>query len=339
MLGLRRSKWIVGASAAFLALAAVVHAWGGLMPPPGGRSPGPFAAVGRVPPILRLALRAARTLRYTGTRVIEFRTSDRPKRHVEYILKDGPRSRVWFPESSPYSGQIIIEKGGTRYHYMPNTGEIQKSSARGGDAYVRLVQAIREGRYVARVREDGAVAGIHTRAVSIEEPGGAVVQRLWIQPGTGMVLKRVLYDASGAGVGFFEFQSLEFNPTIKSGDFAFGAANVKYVQLRDKIADAARRTGLMPFSVPANRGYDLRTVHVLRPRSPHPILVQTYHGTQGFVSLFQTTGPINARLLEKVAAGRYQTYTWRQNGSNFALVGDPEVAELHRIASLVGAGG
>jgi hypothetical protein len=245
---------------------------------------------------------------------------------------------VWFPERSPYAGQIIVERGRDRLHYFPETGEIQRSAARGEAAYNRLATMVRDGRYVTTVREDGFVAGVHTQVVTVAEAAGGVVQRLWIDPSSGMILRRVLYDSSGRNVGFFEYKAIEFNPAVKASDFTVNLKGARYVQLRDKVAEEARGAGLPAYEIAANRGYELTAVRVLGGRSRHPTLVQTYRGTEGSVSLFQTTGPINARLLAKLAGDRYQTYTWRQDGSNFALVGDPGVAELQRIAGLVGRG-
>lgn len=268
---------------------------------------------------------------------MEFRTSSQPRRHVEYILRDGPRSRVWFPDDSPYARQIIVEKAGQRMHYFPATREIQKSAARGEGTYSRLVQMIRDREWRVAVGRGGPIAGIQTRVATITDMSGSVVQRLWVDPRSGMVLRRDLYDAAGGRVGFFQFQNVSFNPTVKPGDFVIDRPG-RYVFLRDKVTDLSRRTGLLPYKVGRNRGYDLTAVHLLQPNGKHPTLVQTYRGTNGFVSLFQTTGPINAKRLARMAAGRYQTYTWRQDGSNFALVGDLGVAELRRIKGLVGAG-
>lgn len=290
-----------------------------------------------VPPVMRRALQAARNLRFSGTRVVEFRTGPDAGRHVEFILKDGPRSRVWFPDDSPYAGQIIIEKGRQRMHYFPKTGVIQRSAARGEDAYNRLVEMIRNRQYGVSVASGGTIAGLATRVATVTDESGKPTQRLWIDPSSGMVLRRDLYDVSGATVGFFEYSNVNFNPVIGAGDFNVPNANVRYTKLRDRIGAISGRTGLLPYALVQGQGYELMSVHVLQPKSAQPMLVETYKGTQGSVSLFQTRGPINARRLEKLAAGRYQTYTWRQNGSSFALVGDLGASELQRLAGQVAA--
>jgi hypothetical protein len=291
---------------------------------------------GGIPPVVRLAVRAARTLRYSGTRTVEFLSGSERKRHVEYILKDGPRSRVWFPSDSPFAGQVIVEKGGKRSHYFPGRDVAETSDARGEDAYTRFVQMIKNGRRLrVTVRPGIDVAGIGTKEATVEDASGNLVQRLWIDPANGMVLRRDLYDGVGSRVGSFEFQVVNYRPVVHPEDFEISRAGARWLKMKDRLLELSKKTGMPAYAVEPGRGYNLTAVRLLDPNRKAPMLVQTYRGPQGLLTLFQTKAPIDAQRLKRLAEKRFRTYTWKLEGANFALVGEVDVAELRRVAGLV----
>jgi outer membrane lipoprotein-sorting protein len=289
-----------------------------------------------VPPVVRLAIRTARTLRYSGRRTVEFLSGADRKVHVEFVLKDGPRSRVWFPSDSPFAGQVIVEKGGKRTHYFPGRDAVETSTARGEEALARFVEMIKNARRMRiTVRPGGQVAGVKTQEAAVQDPSGNVVQRLWIDPDTGMILKRELYDRVGSKVGSFEFQTINYRPVIQPGDFEIARAGARRLKMRDRLLELSKDSGMVPYALEPAGGYNLIAARVLGKNRNAATLVQTYRGPKGALTLFQTKAPIDAQRLKRLGADRYQSYTWKLDGVNFALVGDLSVAELRRVAGLV----
>lgn len=290
----------------------------------------------RLPGIVQKALGAARNLKYSGTRTVAYREGPVLKTRVEHVLKDGPKTRIWFPEGSPNAGLVIVENGPKRLHYMPGTGRVVETPARGDDALKRLAAVLRNpARFEIRVSRGGPVAGLPTRLVDVVDRRGKKVQSLWIEPRSGMVLKRELYDRAGALTGSFEFKSVDFEPKFSPGDFEV-ARGPKQDRLKATLRELCRRHGFEPLALADGHGYRLRAVRVLNPQGRAPVLMQSYAGPDGALTLFQVSGEVDPKRLGRLARDRASAHVWKANGKSLVLIGSAEPNELVRLASLVG---
>src|SRR5438094_251063 len=87
-----------------------------------------------LPPLVRKSFMANRTSKYSGERTVEFKHGPDRASHVEYVLKDGIRTRIEFPDDSEYKGQIIVDDGQQRLHYYPDRNEIDAEPAHRRDS-------------------------------------------------------------------------------------------------------------------------------------------------------------------------------------------------------------
>jgi len=290
----------------------------------------------RLPPVVIKALSAARNLKYSGTRTVSFREGPERRSHIEFILRDGPRSRIWFPPGSPNHGQIIIENGPKRVQYLPDADKVIESPSRGDDALRRLAATIRNAsRFRVAVSKGDVLAGFQTQRVDITDHRGNCIQRLWIEPKSGMVLKRELYDRVGAVVGSFEFTNVNFSPKIQRGDFEV-KRNVRQIRLKELLGELCEKHGFERLSLAEDQEYALQAVRVLNPKGKLPVLMQSYFGPKGVVTLFQFTGDVRQSRLGKLAKEGTSAYAWNSYGKTLVLVGEVNRSELVRLSGLVG---
>lgn len=291
----------------------------------------------QAPPILQKAFNAVHKIRYTGTRVVEFKKGPDRKKHTEFVIVDGARSRVEFPGGSPFAGQIIVESGKQRMHYFPDKNEVHMLPARREDAVFRLVSmAKRFGKEGGlKFSEDAgeAVAGKATRLATISDKDANPLQKLWINPETGLILRRVIFDRVGSPIGSFEFTRVNFKPVLKPGDFVI-KRNARILKPMDLAKRLASENDFAPVFLPASEGYELEHSRVDTWEQGSKIFAQRYEGKKGNLTLFQVKGkapePRNRRGRENLI------YSWESNGRNFALVGGSSLEELQRLAKVLG---
>lgn len=289
--------------------------------------------VAQVPASLRKALRSYGKLRYSGTRVVEFRAGANRQRHTEIITVDGFRTRVEFPQSSPLSGQIVVENPKERRHYFPALNELRVLPPRREEAFGRIVQMAK--RFGFTEQPGGEFAGAATRLVQISDPQGNVVQKLWIEPKSGMVLKRELYERSGTMVGFFEFSQFTLNPTIDPTDFALAPKGVKVVTPAALLARQIKKGGFQDVRL-IDPAYHLESSRYQKIAG-NDVLAQLYVGNGHRFTLYQLKALVNSGELEKQRRPGLNTFAWQKDGASFALVGDLSEAELKELARRLGA--
>ncbi len=299
----------------------------------------PKAAQAQLPEILRKAIGASPRLRYSGERIIEFRRGSERKRHTEYIVKDGPRFRIDFHAGSEYAGQVIVETGHQRLHFLPDRNEIQVLPPRKDEALARLRSlAGRLGKDRVRFQhtEGDSVAGVRSETVGVFDLRGHLIMRLWIDPRSGLILKRELYDAVGGLVGLLEFSKVNFEPIIRDSDFQIQRASAKRVTPEEHARRLMRENHMLPVFLPEDSGLLLESAKML-DGDRRGVLLLTYHGASGTVSFYQLAAPINPRRLEAQAGPDNRVHIWRMREKTFALVAAMAADELQAIAARVHA--
>lgn len=288
-----------------------------------------------MPAILKKAIAAFPKLRYSGVRLVEFKEGPERKRHTENVIRDGKRSRVEFPGTSPFHGQIIIEDGNRRLHYFPQAKEIHVFPSRKEEAFERMFRMIGHSRGGVRITTAAGdtVAGLRTEQVVISDSKGNVMQRIHIEPRSGLILKRELFDRVGTPAGYFQFTKVNLSPNIDRHEFEMRVRGAKWVSVDELAKRTARENQMLPIFL--GDGYKLEHSRVIRVAGD-PVFVQMYRGPRGRMSLFQTMGSIDSDRLKRMGRGRAQTYAWQMQGRTFVLVGDASVDELKRLAKRLG---
>lgn len=285
-------------------------------------------------PLILKMFQAQGSLTYSGTRVVELGVGAARKRHQEIVLRNGPRTRVEFPEDSEFAGQVIIENRGERRHYFPDINEIRVEPARFDEAFSRLGQLLKSGMQVS-VEPGADIAGLHTMVSTFRDRQGNIIQRLWVDPSTGMILRRDLMDEVGNRTGYFEFSKVNYRPVVSPSDFELKRKGAKVSTLDQELQKLSRQLQLPPLRIPPSEPYALQAVRMVGT-GDRAILAQVYTGQRGRVSLFQTRGPINPERMQRLVGGRLRSVTWQADGRSLAIMGDVTQDELVRLARLLG---
>ncbi len=292
-----------------------------------------FEIADRLPSALKAALKAYGKIRYSGSRIVEFKSGPDRQRHVEYVITDGFRSRVEFPDDSPLRGQVIVETPKERRHFTPKSNEIHVLPPRREEAFGRIANMAKR-RFRFTQSGGGSIAGLSTQLVSISDPQGNVLQKLWIDPKSGMVLKREVFDRGGALQGFFEFQKVDLTPNIDPSEFRLQPKGARVVTPNLVLNRLIRKGSFQDVRL-TGTSYHLESAKI-QNIGGRQVLVQLYLGDGHRISLYQLAASIDPAKLDKLA-GALNTYAWQRGESTFALVGDLTDAELRTLARRLGA--
>jgi outer membrane lipoprotein-sorting protein len=293
---------------------------------------------GQIPPIVEQAAKASKNLRYRGERRIQLRFGPDLVQHTEYILKDKMRTRIWFPDEGSYRGQIIVENESERRHYFPDRNQIDVLPPRREENIARWGKMGKQGRPqpVYRVEDGGQIAGIATKQVEMSGGNGFVFMRMWIDPKTGLVLKRTIYNKSNQPQAVAEFTKVEFNPRFQRGDFELAIRNAKIITPRDRLAELIQRGSFQNVSFAPKDLYKLESSRIQRIDNV-PALVQVYVRRDGRVSLYQVKAQIDPEKLRRSGRGeKVGAYSWQKAGTSFVLLGDLPESKLRELAQRLG---
>lgn len=292
-----------------------------------------------VPAIIQKVVDASR-LTYAGTRTVQFGNGVKAKTHVEIVLHDGDRTRIEFPVGSPLGGQIIVEDSRQRQQYFPKRNEIELLPPRNDVTFVRLAafvkRAIKQGWTIGDSPGD-RIAGVNTELTYLQDPKGVVRHRLWVDPATGMILRRAIYDVNGDIQAAFEFSQIDYSPSVRAADFVIDRPGARIVTPEMIANEMAAKIGLEPALLSASSGYRLDSSRVVKVGAGRA-LSMLYSGPSGKLSLFILKGGVNSQRLGDFAKGRYRVYSWLRNGQTLALVGELDESRLQQIAGQVTKG-
>lgn len=292
------------------------------------------------PPILRKAFQNAQKLRYAGTRTVEFRRGGSDDRHDEVITRDGSNIRIEFPEGSKFAGQIIVENSRERKHFFPDRNEIHILPPRREEAFDRLLRLLSgKNRVVISTAPGQSVAGRRTEQVVISDRSGNVMQRLYIEPDSGLILKKQLFDPVGAPVGGFEFRTVDMNPRVNRGFFRIVRRGATVLTPADLLERLAKERGFAVVVLPLSSGYRLEGSFA-RDIGGSDVLVQMYGSKAGRrLTLFQLKKAVSPDRLRAFARDEdLKSVTWQSGGRTFVLVGNLDESALRSVAQPISGG-
>lgn len=287
-----------------------------------------------IPEIVKKALKAQRYLRFQGRRVVTIRREGVNSSFEDLVWQDGKSTRVEYPPGSTRAGQIIVDANGERRHYFPSEGEIEIARSKGSGLPSGNVGALSR-RAGARFVIGGTemIAGVGCQVVEAEGPNGAGL-RLWIDPVSGMVLRRETYDLSGNLVAGFEFTQIEIGASMSPATFTLDVPNARIVTSNERIERIGRKHGFEPLRLPESSPFNLDGGRVMKTAG-REAFVQMYSGPGGRFSLFRVRGEVDPQELQRKAKG-FRSLTWTRNGETLALVGDVDESTLRTVAEEFG---
>ena len=287
-----------------------------------------------VPPILLHAIQASDTIRFTGRRTVTVLKDGQPDRHEEIVMRDGPQLRIEFPREGSYAGQVIVEDGNERRHYIPRTNEVRVLPTRREEGLQRLRALARAG----GVTTEGGdrIAGYATTVLVVRDAMGNPLQRLAIEPESGMVLSRQVYDATGVQIGGFTFTRVDLSPgPFDPSLFRIERKGVRTSTPRDELQRKARQGGYPAVGLAESTGFRLEGVG-LRRLPVGTLLAQNYSGPGGRLSLYALRAAVDPATLRKQGGKRLRSVSWVDGGVTYVLLGPQDDSTLARLKAAVG---
>ena len=298
---------------------------------------GPKRFRGDVPMMLVRAIQAQPRLRYTGTYTVEFKQGPTPLRHVEYITRDAGRYRIDFPSNSQFAGQVIIEDQNIRQHYRPNVNEIIQQPPRHGEAWEKVANLATDPHYQLTTAPGSNIAGFKTDQLVVMDKSGNVLQRLFIEPNSGVIMKRQIFDAVGTPAGYFEFTSIDLDPKIDPSIFVIKRKNAKIITPIMQLQRLCTRRGFNLRYLPPGSGFQLEGAN---PRNFAGIegLVQTYLNGKARLWIYQLKAPLDPERLRQQAGKNQQFFSFQSLGETIVLIGNVPERKLERFATQMTGG-
>jgi len=284
-----------------------------------------------LPPVLARAIQASAKLRFAGRRTVTVLRDGQPRRHEEIVMRDGPRTRVEFPADGDYAGQVIVENAAERRHFLPAANEVRVLPPRREEGIQRLRALAKQGR-VATAPGD-RVAGVATIEVTVADAAGNPLQRLAIDPVSGMLLRRRLYDATGVEIGGFVYTRIDLAPApFDPALFRIDRKGVQTTTPWDTLRRLAKSGDYQAVGLAESTGYRLDGVRIARG----PLLLQQYVGPNNRrLFLYQLRNAVDSAQLQKRAA-RLHSLSWSSGDLTFVLLGPQDDATLARLKESVG---
>ncbi len=181
---------------------------------------------------------------------------------------------------------------------------------------------------------------------------GSLRERLWIDEGTGLLVRRETYDGGHEPARLAAYLSLDLGPADGAGQPARPTLTAARSPLRRQDASEIDATGLealrgagwvVPEELPG--GYEATGVYAVTSDEAQPLQI-TYSDGLYTVSLFQQPGTLDwtslrpgAEPLPDLGFQAYHwpgsvpaVYVWETAGHTYSIVGDAPSGDLHAIA-------
>jgi len=294
---------------------------------------------GDVPGLLYRAIHSAKRAHYSGRKTVEFIHNGKAISHDEIVYRDGLKTRIEFPQGSKFSGQIIVEDEKGRKHYFPDRNEVLVLPPRREeslDRLIRLVKRAQDKKVGLSSSQGQRVAGLLTNQIVVTDGAGNITQRIYIEPKSGIVLKRELFEAGGSRWGSFEFSQIDLDPPPFDGSlFQFERRGVHVVTPRDELKKLVAGKEFSPVWLPPSTGFLLEESHLDKIEST-PALIESYvkkgdyQGTAK-ISVFELVGAVDPEQFRKFNRDEYHAASVQKEGKTFVVVGSLDEDSLKQL--------
>lgn len=290
--------------------------------------------------------RAESIVTLEGVRVTQFFLPTPLPAVEERILRSGVRYRVEYLRPPERRGEVLIDDGLRRFHYVPRLHRMQVSPSDLPQILRRrreLLTRLRQRELLLEAKGSETVAGRHAVVLEAKSRQGKPLRRWWIDQEQGVILRMEEFTLRGELRLRTEFVRLTLPAFIPPEQFVprFPAPVRRQEILPPSrvFASVEEAQPLVPFPIrqPQTLPPGFRLVEVrLRLVRYRPLVSLHYTDEATSVALFQTRLPLrqDAPLLRTLAPPGTQVVAWREGDVHLVLLGDasPEVFEQIRKA-------
>lgn len=278
--------------------------------------------------------RAERTVALEGVRVTQFFLSVPLPPVREHIQRAGVRYRVDYLQPPPRHGEVLIDDGIHRFHYVPCLKRVHVLPSDQPVSLRRrqeLLSRLRRRELLLSVRDSQPVAGRKAVLLEARTPQGLPVRRWWIDREYGFILRTEAMTPRGELQMRSEYVRLtlpaEIPPDRFIPSFPTQAIHEDVLPPSQVFASVKEAQPLVPFTIRQPRklpaGFHLAEVRVRMVRA-RPLVSLHYTDESASLVLFQTRLPIHANgpLLKSLAPLTARVEAWRDGDVNLVLVGN-----------------
>lgn len=278
--------------------------------------------------------RAERTIALDGVRVTQFFLPEPLPAVQEHIQRAGVRYRVEYLQPPPRRGEVLIDDGISRFHYIPSLKQVRVLRSEQAQMLRRrqdLLQRLRRREILLTVKGIEPVAGRRAILLEARTPQGTPVRRWWIDHEYGAILRIEELTPRGEVRLRSEYVRLTLPASIPPQRFVprFPAQAKKQDILPPSqvFASVKEAQMLVPFTIrqpqKLPRGFRLVEVRGRMVRM-RPLVSLHYTDESSSLVLFQTRLPLRANgpLLPSLAPLAARVEAWRDGDVNMVLVGD-----------------
>lgn len=290
--------------------------------------------------------RAERTLALEGVRVTQFFLPIPLPAVEERIVKAGVRYRVEYLQPPGRRGEVLIDDGLRRFHYLPRLKKVQVLPSDQPFILRRrreMLGRLRRGEIFLEAKGVEPVAGRRAVLLEAKSRQGQPLRRWWIDREYGVVLRMEELTPGGEVRMRTEYVRLTVPAVVPPERFAprFPAPVRRQEVLPPSqvFASIEEAQPLVPFTIrrPQTLPKAFRLVEVrVRLVGQRPLVSLHYSDEVTSLVLFQTRLPLraDAPLLKSLAPLSARVEAWRDGDVNLVLIGDapPEVFEQVRGA-------
>ncbi len=290
-----------------------------------------------LPPELKEVFSKAKTLRFSGTRSVTVVRAGRVQTHNEYVTKDGMNLRIEFAPGSPFAGQIIVETKEERKHYFPDKNEIHENPSFGKrqfEGFRTNFRGSKGGPSHYESSAGGVIAGLTCTKYQLSDSQNNPIAQIFVEPRSGMLVKRIVFDPTGNIAGSYEFISITLDPKIQPGAFKISRKGATVIRPIDELRKHAKALGIPAMSLPRSSGYLLENAYV-RDIKGAKVIVQTYGKEESRLSVFLTKSPLNASDLRRSNRGELSSSVRTLNGLTLVVMGDQSEERLRTLSNLL----
>ncbi len=291
--------------------------------------------------LLDAVIKANLSLKCRGIRVVTFKFERDGKgstrQFKEWIVMDGEKIRTEYTGDERLAGQIAVDNGKDRLHYLPKENVINKSPSLQHQNSGRLEMLMGEKRkeYTITVAEGGKVCEYSTFLITLKSTRG-FTHRIWVDKRGKAILKRDFVGPDPNRGTSFEFERFDYRDRIDSGEFKIMKPGATVLEPIDRLALAAKKVEYSSYAISGDPNFKLYEAGSFEAGSEKVMVLRSIYGDgKTVVTLHQFRGAIDPERLKGREAVRTRFHNWKEDGYNFVLVGDLPASELERLAKLV----
>lgn len=289
--------------------------------------------------VLQRVIQSERTLKMEGQRTTKI---GKEPGLVENVYRSGRRLRVEYTAPASHKGEILIDCGMKAWFYQPSRGNWIEINSPRSRQHQEIMRNLRFEKWRVFIAGRAKIAGREADIIEFKDTAGRLVERMWVDLTSGLVLKREHYDSNGKLAGSSEFQRVNFNSNSPESLFAPPVAKLDFIF---RQIEALKKAAPFQINEPASSALPSGIVFQegrIGSINDKAFVAMHYAGGGHRITLMQSLGVTSLFPHKPMQGygrmrgrGRMNTYFWKSDDRTYGLIGDLSEDDLKKIADTV----